>query len=144
MRWEYTKPAGKLAIADGRRTWLYLPEDRQVLAAPMPGPDRDAGVGLLLGNRPDLLAAFTPRWGPPIAPGRRPSLALRPRSSEAAFDEVRIDTDAGGFPSVLAVHDPLGGRVTYRFEAIRFQDALDPALFVFEPPPGIAVLEAGP
>jgi chaperone LolA len=144
MRWEYRTPPGKLAIADGTKTWLYLPEDRQVLSAPMPGADRDQGIGLLLGGSPDILAAFTPRWGPPRAPGGPPTLALRPRSADSAFDEVRVETDAGGFPSAIIVIDPLGGRVTYRLEAIRFEPRLDEALFRFTPPPGVEVQEAGP
>lgn len=144
MRWEYSTPPGKLAIADGSRTWLYLPEDRQVLSAPMPAADRDAGIGLLLADRPDLLAAFTPRRGPPLLPGGPPTLALRPRSADAAFDEVRIDTDASGFPSAIVVIDPLGGRVTYRFEAVRFEPRLDEALFRFTPPPGVEVQDTGP
>jgi chaperone LolA len=144
MRWEYRTPPGKLAIADGTRTWLYLPEDRQVLSAPMPGAGRDSGIGLLLGAGPDILAAFTPRWGPSRAPGGPPTLTLRPRSADTPFDEVRIDIDAGGFPSAIIVIDPLGGRVTYRFEAIRFEPRLDEALFRFTPPPGVEVQEAGP
>jgi outer membrane lipoprotein carrier protein len=144
MRWEYTSPPGKLAIADGTRTWLYLPEDRQALSAPMPGADRDQGLGLLLGGNPDLLAVFAPRWAPPRAPGGRPILALRPRSPEAAFDEVRVETDPTGFPAAIVVHDPLGGVVTYRFEAIRFVPQLEESLFRFTPPPGVSVQEAGP
>jgi len=144
MRWEYRTPPGKLAIADGTKTWLYLPEDRQVLSAPMPGADRDAGIGLLLGASPDILAAFTPRWGPPRAAGAAPTLTLRPRAADASFDEVQIETDAGGFPSAIIVIDPLGGRVTYRFESIRFEPQLDEALFRFTPPPGIEIQEAGP
>jgi len=144
MRWEYRIPPGKLAIADGAKTWLYLPEDRQVLSAPMPGAGRDSGIGLLLGDGPGILAAFTPRWGPPLAAGGPPTLTLRPRSPDAAFDEVRIETDAGGFPCAIIVIDPLGGRVTYRFEALRFEPRLDETLFRFTPPPGVEVQEAGP
>jgi outer membrane lipoprotein carrier protein len=144
MRWEYQSPPGKLAVADGTSTWLYLPEDRQVLAAPMPRAGRDSGIGLLLGDRPDLLGAFTPRWGPPVVPGGPRTLALRPRLADAAFEEVRVETDGGGFPVVLVVVDPLGGRVTYRFEQIRFTDTIDPALFRFTPPPGIEVIRTAP
>jgi outer membrane lipoprotein carrier protein len=142
MRWEYSTPPGKLAIADGKRTWLYLPEDRQALSAPMAGADRDQGIGLLLGGSPDILAVFAPRWVRP--PRGTPTLALRPRSPDAAFDEVRVETDAEGFPVAIMVTDPLGGRVTYRFEAIRFVPRLDESLFRFMPPPGVSVQEAVP
>src|SRR5262245_25180114 len=144
MRWEYSTPPGKLAIADGRRTWLYLPEDRQALSAPLAGPGQDQGIGLLLGGTPDILAVFSPRLVPAGVAGGRAVLALRPRSPDAAYDEVRVETDAGGFPIAIVVNDPLGGRVTYRFEAIRFVPSLDEGLFRFTPPPGVSVQEAGP
>src|SRR5881296_666864 len=35
MRWEYEVPRGKLAVADGRKTYVYLPEERQVLVTPL-------------------------------------------------------------------------------------------------------------
>src|SRR5262245_11690513 len=35
MRWEYTRPKGKLAITDGVKATLYLPEDRAVLMGPV-------------------------------------------------------------------------------------------------------------
>ena len=31
MRWEYSIPRGKVAVTDGTRAFLYLPEDREVL-----------------------------------------------------------------------------------------------------------------
>src|SRR5262245_19666145 len=31
MRWEYSHPRGKLAVCDGSKVFLYLPEDREVL-----------------------------------------------------------------------------------------------------------------
>jgi outer membrane lipoprotein carrier protein len=144
MRWEYSTPAGKLAIADGHRTWLYLPEDRQALSAPLGGPGQDQGIGLLLGGTTDILAVFAPRLVPGRESGGPTLLALRPLSPDAPYDEVRVETGAGGFPRTLIVNDPLGGRVTYRFEAIRFVPALDEALFRFTPPPGVSVQEAGP
>jgi outer membrane lipoprotein carrier protein len=29
MRWQYTSPAGKLLVSDGKRVWFYLPENRR-------------------------------------------------------------------------------------------------------------------
>lgn len=143
MRWEYSTPPGKLAIADGTHTWLYLPDERQALSAPMAGAGRDQGIGLLLGGTPDILAVFTAHLVTPRVRGGPPILALRPRSPDAAYDEVRVETGERGFPTAIIISDPLGGRVTYRFEAIRFVPALDDSLFRFTPPPGVSVQEVG-
>ena len=144
MRWEYSDPPGKLAIADGTRTWLYLPEDRQVIVAPMPAPGRDAGVGLLMAERPDLLSAFTVAWTTRRGGGGRPALSLKPRTGDAPFEEVLVETDRSGFPEILTVLDALGGRVIYRLDAIDFKAPVDPALFAFTPPAGVEVREAAP
>jgi outer membrane lipoprotein carrier protein len=142
MRWDYSRPAGKLALADGTRTWLYLPEDRQALSAPLEG-GTDAGAALLLRDTPDLTAEFEPSWSRERGRGERPILALKPRAADAPYDRILVETDASGFPVALTVLDPLGGRVVYRFTGLRFVDTLDPGLFRFTPPPGISVQEIG-
>jgi outer membrane lipoprotein-sorting protein len=78
MRWEYEVPRGKLAIADGRRTYLYLPEERQVLVAPLDPDAARTGISILL-NRVDLVSSFAITWGPGPERGPRP-LLLTPRA----------------------------------------------------------------
>jgi outer membrane lipoprotein carrier protein len=142
MRWEYSRPAGKLAIADGVRSWLYLPEDRQALSTPLAG-GADPGVTLLMRDSPDLNAEFEPSWSRERGADDRPVLALKPRAADAPYDRILVETDASGFPVALTLVDPLGGRVAYRFSGLRFVDTLDPALFRFMPPPGVSVQEIG-
>jgi outer membrane lipoprotein carrier protein len=144
MRWEYSDPPGKLAIADGSRTWLYLPEDRQVIVAALPTPRRPARNGQLMAEHPDLLSAFTVGWGTRAGRSGRLPLSLKPRNGDAPYDEVLVETDRSGFPEILTVLDPLGGRVTYRLEAIDFKPPDNPALYAFTPPAGVEVREAGP
>lgn len=144
MRWEYEEPKGKLAVADGARSWLFVPDDRQVLVTPLPDARHDQGIGLLLRDRLDLLAEFSPAWGPPLEPGGAPALVLRPRSAQAAYDRLAVDVDPSSFPVRIAVFDPLGGSVTYRFSGLRFVDRLDESLFRFTPPPGMSVQELTP
>jgi len=144
MRWEYEEPRGKLAVADGVRSWLFLPEDRQVLVTPLPDVRHDQGIGLLLRERLDLLAEFSPAWGPPFEPDGSPALLLRPRSAQASFDRLAVEVDPTSFPVRIAVFDPLGGSVTYGFSGLRFVDRLDESLFRFTPPPGMSVQELAP
>jgi outer membrane lipoprotein carrier protein len=143
MRWEYTRPKGKLAIADGSHSWLYLPEDRQVIKAPLASDQADTGLGLLWREEVDLLKEFRADWEPVRASMAR-RLRLHPRASGAPYDVLLVTLDASGFPVALTVVDPLGGRVTYTFADIRFKDRLDPALFEFTPPAGVAVQDVAP
>src|SRR4029077_14476412 len=35
MRWDYAKPDEQLIVGDGETLWIYQPEDRQVIKAPL-------------------------------------------------------------------------------------------------------------
>ena len=53
MRWEYASPRGKLAVTDGARAYVYLPEDRQVIVGTMSAMDSGGVTArLLIGSQP--------------------------------------------------------------------------------------------
>ena len=143
MRWQYARPAGKLALADGKDSWLWLPEDRVAITAPLEGENRDSGVWILMQERPDLATRFAVDWAPAAKGSPRP-LRLRPLRAGGPYDALLVTTDASGFPSEIVVIDPLGGRLTYTLTSVRFVDRLDPTLFTFTPPPGATVQRASP
>ncbi|MCI0567321.1 MAG: outer membrane lipoprotein carrier protein LolA, partial [Acidobacteria bacterium] len=58
MRWEYSRPRGKLAVCDGSKAFLYLPEDRQVLVGAMEDLDAGALVTRLLLGETSLFSQF--------------------------------------------------------------------------------------
>src|SRR5712692_5408013 len=142
VRFEYEEPKGKLAIADGQRTYLYLPEERQVLVAPLGARGTRGGISLLLQERIDLVAEFAVAWGPePPGGGARP-LTLTPRVPRPEYQSLLLETDSDHLVTALTLVDPLGSRITYRFARLRRAAALDGALFRFAAPPGVSVREA--
>ncbi|HKN47091.1 MAG TPA: outer membrane lipoprotein carrier protein LolA [Candidatus Polarisedimenticolia bacterium] len=143
MRFEYLVPKGKLAIADGRRTILYLPEDRQVVTAPLDARETRSGIGLLLEDPVDLVSEFSVAWDRPAGPAGARILRLTPRSGAAEYQFLLVETDADHLVRTLTVVDPLGSRVTYRFEHVTRVATLDPSLFSFTVPKGVAVQDAG-
>lgn len=142
MRFEYDVPKGKLAIADGRKTYLYLPEERQVLVAPLDPRSPGSGVSILL-NRIDLAATFSIGWGPGPERGPRP-LMLTPRAPRPEYEFLLLTTGTDRLMKSLTIVEPLGSRVTYRLERVRQVDTLPDELFEFTPPAGIEVQEVGP
>ena len=142
MRWEYDQPPGKLAVADGRKSYVYLPEERQVLIAPLDLQGTRSGVGLLL-SRVDLVGSFEISWGPPAGTGPRP-LLLKPRAPRPEYDLLLLVPGQDHLVRALTIIDPLGSRVTYRFDRIRLVETLDDELFRFKPPPGVEVQEVTP
>jgi len=141
MRWEYSRPPGKLAIADGSRTWLYLPEDRQVLVAPLADEAGDRGMSILLRGRVELIKDFAISWGPPGEKGAGRALQLIPRVPREEYRSLLLTPRPDHLIQALAVVDALGGRVTYRFDDLRLVATLDAALFRFTPAPGVEVQE---
>jgi outer membrane lipoprotein carrier protein len=141
MRWEYSRPPGKLAIADGDKTWLYLPEDRQVLVAPLTGEAGDRGMSILLGERIDLLREFAVSWGPSGEKGAARALQLIPRSPREEYRSLLLTPRPDHLVRALTIVDALGGRVTYRFDDLRTVDSLETSLFRFTPPPDVEVQE---
>jgi len=142
MRWEYDVPRGKLAIADGRRTFLYLPEERQVLVAPLDPQSARTGISILL-NRVDLVGSFAVTWGPGPERGPRP-LLLTPRAPRPEYESLLLTTGPDRLVRSLTIIEPLGSRVTYRLERLRQVETLADDLFEFRPPAGIDVQEVGP
>ncbi|MCZ6696019.1 MAG: outer membrane lipoprotein carrier protein LolA [Acidobacteria bacterium] len=144
MRWEYDEPPGKLAIADGSRVYLYLPEDRQVVVAPLHLDDAGQGMSLLLRDRIDLSREFSIGWGTAAqTAGSRP-LLLRPRSPGADYDYLLVESESDGLIRALTIVDPLGGRVSYRFDRVRLVGSLPESLFHFEAPPDVKIREIAP
>ncbi len=142
MRWEYDVPRGKLAIADGRRTYLYLPEERQVLVAPLDPESAGSGISILL-HKVDLVSSFAVTWGPGPKRGPRP-LLLTPRAPRPEYESLLLTTGPDRLIRSLTIVEPLGSRVTYRLERLRRVETLADELFEFRPPAGIDVQEVAP
>jgi len=142
MRWDYEVPRGKLAVADGRKTYVYLPEERQVLVAPLDLEGTRTGISVLLG-RVDLVGSFSITWGPGPEGGPRP-LMLTPRTANPEYRHLLVSTGPDHLVRGLTVVDPLGSRVIYRFDHIRLVDSLDEDLFRFEAPEGVETEEVAP
>ena len=140
MRWEYTQPAGKLAVVDGERTYLYLPEDRLAYVGNWEDLLEEGAAVLLLTGNLDIDKQFLVERvadGPEI-PSGSVRLRLLPRQANSRFEVYYLDLNQTG-TLILGVlmEDPLGNRVEYRFSKIRENSGLSDELFRFEPPPGI-------
>jgi outer membrane lipoprotein carrier protein len=62
MRWEYRTPEDKLFVADGRESFLYVPQDRQVTVAPFSASDlHNTPLELLLGAE-NIHKSYTASW----------------------------------------------------------------------------------
>lgn len=141
MRWEYTTPAGKLFVADGKMFYLYSPHSNQVQRIkPKEAADWRAPLAFLLGR-----LDFSKEFGPVTTRATNDGIELvaPPRSDREPFTQVVFHIAPKTFEIrriLVTGHD---GMVTeFGFGAEQANPPLPAKLFRFEPPPGAEVVEA--
>jgi len=147
MRWEYESPEKKLAVIDGRNTWLYLPEEAEAHRGSAAGAGQSGALALLSGSlrldrdftsrRPGNteLAAELP------LPARTVVIELVPHRTDLDFQKLLLAVDPDRLQiRKLIVIDPLGDRMSFTFSDLEEDVPLPESLFHFEPPPGVSVV----
>lgn len=143
FRWDYQQPYHQLIVSDGQQVWVYDEDLEQVTVRPL-----DAALGqtpaLLLSSDKPILDGFTVE-----SIGSREGvdwLLLRPRATDATFDELRLGL-VDGHLRAMELRDGLGHTTLLHFSDVRRNQPVDPKQFVFTPPDGVDVVRdvvAGP
>jgi len=136
FRWDYRDPAPQLVVADGTDLWLYDPDLEQVTVRSL-----DDGLSstpaVLLSGEGRLEDTF--EVGAAYPEGGVDWVSLKPVDPDSDFDAVSVGFAAGEL-AAMDITDTLGQTTRIRFSEVRRNVPLDPALFIFEPPPGADVL----
>ena len=138
MRWDYAAPDAQLIVGDGETLWIYQPDEKQVIRAPLDKAFRAttpvtflAGLGRLDRDFETTLEKDEPeRWALKLVPKQDSgigTLGLLVRKSDASIEEARIT-------------DPLGTTTRIILSNERRNVTLDGALFHFSPPSGVDVV----
>jgi len=139
MRWSYESPDPSLFVTDGAVVWTYDPllgEAQRMHDAG--GLLSGAAVRFLMGEG-DLLESFgvTAR----DCAARPVRLDLVPKKAES-YERLALDVDPEtGRVAASTVTDLFGNRTTVAFADVRANTGPDAALFHFEPPEGVTVIE---
>ena len=139
MRWEYEKPDPQLIVGDGETLWIYQPEDKQAIKAPLGEVFQTttpvsflAGLGHIDRDfNATLERDEAERWVLRLVPKKEKSigtLVLMVRKSDAGVDEARVT-------------DSLGTTTRLVLSGEKRNVDLDPELFRFTPPPGVDVVK---
>jgi outer membrane lipoprotein carrier protein len=131
-------------VSDGTRLWIYTPELRQVNVSAAPaalaGP-----AGSFLEGLGQVREHFQPRFLNPAQPTDAEGLIvldLAPKQRQPLLARLIISVDPRSWLVRQAVvHDELGNTVTVRFGETTVNSGLPDALFVFVPPPGVAIVQ---
>ncbi len=142
MRWDYTQPAGKLFVSDGKYIYMYTPNDKRYERMPMKETeDMRAPLAFLLG-RLNFFDDFRSFKALPEGRGSVFITAL-PKSDKMPYREVTfLVSPNDSVIHWLRVRGQDGSELEFVFEAEKKNPALKDDLFKFAPPAGAEVIES--
>lgn len=139
MRWSYSTPEQKLFIFDGKRSWFYVPGDKQVTVAEV-DDSRRADLPFLLITEPAARERLfniseATRDGSVVT-------TLQPKNAAAQIRGVIVTTSASThLLQRIEYTDREGNRTSFDFSGFHKRPTT-PDLFRFTPPAGVQVVEA--
>ncbi len=139
MRWDYAPPDRQVIVGDGETLWIYQPDEKQVIKAPLTEAFQArtpvtflAGLGSVDRDFDTTLEKDeVERWHLRLVPKHDAgigTLRLSIRKRDASIEEARIT-------------DPLGTTTRLMLSGEQRNVALDRDLFRFTPPPGVDVVK---
>ena len=142
MRWEYTEPAGKLFVSDGKMFYLYSPNSNQVQRIkPKEAEDLRAPLAFLLGK-----LDFSKEFGKLIIKSSPDAteLTASARSDLDPYTDVVFTIAPQTYQIRRIIVHGLDGMITeFTFSSETANPPLETRLFQFQAPPGAALVETG-
>lgn len=141
MRWEYTSPAGKVFISDGKEVVLYTPDDQRAQKSKLKeSEDMRAPLAFLLGKL-DFKKEF--KSFRTHAEGTDNWIAAEPKSENLAYSKVEFLATSEGQIRRVRITGQDQSQLDFTFANEQLNVPVAPSLFTFHPPPGVQVVEAG-
>ena len=142
MRWVYTHPEEKVFVSDGSRMYSYVPADKQVYVAALPGEDQATTPTLFLTGRGDLTRDFVAeRTSVEGAPEGTLALKLTPRREEREYEWLILVVDRESYAlRMLVTADRQGGTSAFAFTNLKENTGIPDKEFVFSIPRGVDVI----
>jgi outer membrane lipoprotein carrier protein len=143
MRWDYKAPEPKVFVSDGRRIYLHIPADNQVIVSPVPDQDQATTAVLFLVGRGNLTRDFTVSYAEAGGPDTY-ALRLQPKLPERDYDWLQIVVDRRTLQiRSLSAADSQGGRSSFQFSNFKENVGLSDKTFAFKIPRGADVTTNG-
>jgi len=139
MRWDYSKPAGKVFVSDGKRVSLYNPETNQVeVTGVKETEDMRAPLAFLLGklNFYKEFRKFTLREAPEGV-----WISAEPETESLPYSRVEFLVTPENRIKRLKVFAQDHSVLDFRFEQEKLNIPVDPKLFDYRAPLTAQILE---
>ena len=139
MRWDYSSPAGKLFVSDGKNVYLYTPDSRRVEKSRLKeSEDMRAPLALLLGKL-NFWKEFRKFDMRPEGPDMW--VSAEPNSDDLPYSRVEFLLTPGAQIRHVRVVGVDRSTLDFEFEHESLNPVLNASLFSFQPPPGAEVVE---
>jgi outer membrane lipoprotein carrier protein len=139
MRWEYEKPERQAIITDGKKLWIYRPQDNQVMVGGAPVFFRDGKGASFLSD----ISLVRKKFNIQLARAEGEylyELKMKPNEGTANISEIRLYVIPRSYQiaRIVTLND-YGDDTRIDIVSPQFNASLDPSLFSFEIPPGADV-----
>jgi outer membrane lipoprotein carrier protein len=143
MRWEYKDPEPKVFVSDGRRIYLYVPADNQVIISPVPAEDQATTAVLFLVGKGNLTRDFVVTYADGGGADTY-ALRLQPRLPDRDYEWLQLVVDRRTLQiRSLTAADSQGGRSTFQLSNFKENVGLSDKTFAFRIPRGADVTDHG-
>jgi outer membrane lipoprotein carrier protein len=143
MLWQYSTPAGKIFLLDGKYAWLYTKGDAQIQRIPSKDlDDLRSPLRFLLGHT-QLEKELSGLKLEGAANGLY-TLSGLPKGQENRVTRLELTVTAAGAISTLEVQEVDGATTRFTFTGEQPDAAIPAETFHFTPPSGVPVVDAMP
>jgi len=143
MKWEYSEPAGKLFLLDGKFAWFYSLGDSQVQRISAKElDDLRSPLRFLLGHT-QLERELNNLTLAPAAGGRF-TLTGQPKGQEKRVARLALTVTADGTITGIEIEEPDGALTRFTFTGEQPNAPVPAEAFRFKAPTGVPVVDALP
>ena len=138
--WETLEPFPELIVTDGQTLWNFQPDLEQVVIENWDSSRAELAAQLLNGETGGLAGEYRVTLD---AAGELNRFELSPLAPDSPYARIAIEFITGEL-DVIRLDNRNGQQTVWRFSNLRRNSTLEDALFHFEPPPGIEIVDSRP
>jgi len=141
MRWEYETPEKQIILTDGTSLWLYRPGENQVMMGKAPSFFGEGKGASFLSDIKRVRQYFNAALGKKDK-NENYVLKLLPKKEMAGVSEIYLTVDRNRFEVIqIITYNIYKDETRIELSRLRFEEKLDDALFRFNVPDGVDVLQ---
>jgi outer membrane lipoprotein carrier protein len=142
MYWEYQQPTPKLFIADGKKSYFYLPQDKQVIVSDLDLDNASTPLLFLVGKG-RIREDFQVELEEAEKPLQVENLVVRltPKQPQGSYSRLILEIDpSSDLIYRLIVIEPIGNRNEYIMKNFRENARISDRQFSFKVPKDVEVM----